>query len=144
MWDSAGTGTSLIELLVDNKLVYKYLARQFTFKDLLDFILKNKNGKVFLGFSDAQIVYAIKEGIDNGTLLYSVSSSGNLDGMILAKENKVNKILFITENLAISMNNLKQFAKIATERWPGYKLEFFKHSNHKIQDLDKLYKKLPQ
>ena len=120
------------------------MARQCTFKDLLDFILKNKNDKVFLGFSDAQIAYAIKEGIDNGTLLYSVSSNGNLDGMILAKENKVDKILFITENLAVSMSNLKQFAKIAMERWPGYKLEFLKHNKHKIQDLEILYKRFPK
>jgi hypothetical protein len=113
-----------------------------TFKDLLDFVLKNKTNKVFIGCSVYHIAHELEAGISNETLLYNLDSTGNITGMILAEKDDSRKLLFITRNLAMSLAVLKEFARIAKERFPDYTLEWKKNGIHKKHNTLKIYEKL--
>ena len=109
--------------------------------DLMRFILDNNKGKCFQNYSLHDIIFAVKKGLADETLYYSIDPKGNITGMILA-EIKPGNVLFVIENLSMNISNLKAFAKMAKERFPNLKLEWLKHGIHKKHDTDKIYKKL--
>lgn len=111
------------------------------FGDLIGFILKNKSDKTFIGMSQMDIIYYVRSAIEQGTLLYNLNELGVIDGMIMGELRPEDKVLFITENLAISKENLQKFAKVGRERWPEYKLEWLKRGIHKQHDTNKIYTK---
>lgn len=111
-----------------------------TVGDLYEFIMKYKGNKVFTEYTPAQIVTLIYEGIHNKTLCYSLDDNGTINGMILAEVRPTSKILFIVENLAMSLENLKRFAARAKKQYPGYKLEGYKHG--KIRNYDNFLKRI--
>jgi hypothetical protein len=113
-----------------------------TLKDLIDFVIANKSNKVFRGDSDNTIANKLYAGVHHQSLFFHTDSNGKIVGMILADRDDEKKLLFITENLAMSLATLKIFARKAKERWPDYKLEWHKHDIHKKHNTHKLYKKL--
>ena len=115
---------------------------RLTFKDLFDFVLKHKGTKTFMGFSDEVIAGMLKRGLDEETLLYALDNDNHICGMILAVKDDEKKVLFITENLAMSISTLKLFAKIAKERLPDYTLQAVRHCKHRIFNTEKFYNKL--
>jgi hypothetical protein len=62
--------------------------------------------------------------------------------MVLFEDRPSEGILFITENLALTLSNLKAFAKVVKEKWPTRRLEWLKHGIHKKHNTDKIYQKL--
>ena len=114
-----------------------------TFGDLIQFIVENKKDKVFIGDSLQKIIEKCQKGLKEGTLLFSVGTDNAITGMILAEENWPEEgVLFVIENLSMSLKNLIEFAKIAKERKPHCRLEWFKHGIHKTHNTDKFYEKL--
>ena len=112
------------------------------FKDLYEFVMANKSDKTFIGYSDMRIAGMLKEGLDAGTLFYATSPDNKIVGMILAIKDPVTGVLFVTENLSMSLSNLKMFARKAREMFKGYKLEAMRHGKHRQFNTDKLYTKL--
>ena len=108
---------------------------------LLEFILKHREDKVFKGFTKEEVAGAIAEGIEDGMLFYA-SDGEKITGMILAEKIHTPKIVFVVENLAMSLRTLKQFAMMAQERFPGWKLEAMRHNKHRKFNTEKLYRKL--
>jgi len=114
-----------------------------TFGDLINFILENRKDKVFVGDSIDTVITKCQKGIKEGTLLFSVGTDNAINGMILAEENWPEQgVLFVIENLSMSLENLRKFAKIAKKRKPNHRLEWFKHHIHKTHSTEKLYEKL--
>lgn len=109
---------------------------------ILDFILENRGVKTFKGYTKEEIAAVILEGIENRTLYYAETPDGKVSGMILAIKVEKDRILFVVENLSMSMRNLKAFARKAYKEFPGYKLEAMRHEKIRHFNTDKLYKKL--
>src|ERR1017187_7625724 len=106
-----------------------------TVGQLIDFVMLNRTNKCFTGYSKAQVAGMIILGIDNKVLYYATNHDGNITGMILAKEEE-NKTLWIEENLAMTLSNLKAFCIKAKEQFPGYSFEGFKcRRNRKYNKL---------
>jgi hypothetical protein len=112
----------LTELQVDNMP---------TFKELLDFIVSHKGNRTFLYYDIAQIAFMVKEALDENSLYFALDSNNKITGMILAKVSSASKTIWVEENLAMTMNNLKQFVRKAKTQFPGYNIEGFKHSRCK-------------
>lgn len=110
--------------------------------DLIRFILQNKKDKVFIGMDEPEIAARIKQGIDERSLYYGIDGDGKLTGLILAEIVHDKKLIFVTENLAMSIENLKTFARRAKQEFPGYRLEAMRHGSHRRFDTNKLYNKL--
>jgi hypothetical protein len=109
--------------------------------NLYEFVIANKGNKTFIGFTDTQIVNLLIEAVRNQLLLYSVDEQGRITGMIMA-EKRPNNVLFITENLAMSLSTLRRFAEKVQKMYPNYKLEWLKHGIHKKHDTQQIYRKL--
>ena len=113
-----------------------------TVRDLVDFILLNRGTTTFINMEEPRIASMVRDGISDNTMFYSVNSDNQLTGMILAVKDDEQKILFVTENLAMTLTNLKAFARRAREQWPDYKLEAIRHGSHRKFNTNKLYTKL--
>jgi len=117
--------------------------RQYlTVGDLVDFILLNRGTTTFIGIDEPRIASMVREGIEGETLFYCVDSDNKISGMILAIKDDTQKILFVTENLSMTIHNLKAFAKRARTQWPDFKLEAIRHGSHRKFNTNKLYTKL--
>lgn len=113
-----------------------------TIRDLVDFVLLNRGTTTFMGLEEPRIASMIRDGIHDGTMFYSVNSDNQLTGMILAEINEERQVLFVTENLSMTLSNLKAFARRAKEQWPNLKLEAIRHGSHRQFNTSKLYSKL--
>jgi hypothetical protein len=118
------------------------MKKEHTIGELMDFILANKKDKVFLNQTESEIAYQVADGVRNETLFYSTDENDNINGMVLAELRVDQGVLFVTENLAMSLKNLRLFAKMSKERFGSYKLEWLKHGIHKQHNTGKFYKKL--
>ena len=118
------------------------MKQYLTVRDMVDFILLNRGTTTFMNMEEDRITWMVRDGIEDGTLFYSHDLDNNITGMILAVKDDKQKILFVTENLAMTMNNLKGFAKRAKQQWPEYKLEAIRHGSHRKFNTNKLYNKL--
>lgn len=113
-----------------------------TLGQLYDFVIANRTNKCFTNMTNERVLYLLQEGIDNGLLFYATGTDDAIIGMILARENKAKKEIYIIENLAMSLNTLKEFAKKAKATWPDHRLVWDKHGIYKQYDTSKVYKKL--
>ena len=113
-----------------------------TFGDLIKFILENKTDKVFIGDTELQIAQKIYDAANDKTLYYSQDEHNNITGMILAEKIEERKVIFVTENLAMNIGNLIQFAKKAKEQFKDYHLEWLKRGIYKHHNTKQFYKKL--
>lgn len=115
---------------------------QLQFSDLVDFVLLNK-GDTFKEYNtEEQIAWMLKAAIDKGLLYYSINEMGYIDGLIVAEKREEEEVLFVIENLSMTLKNLKKFAARAKEEFKGYKLEWFKHGIHKKHNTEHVWKKL--
>ena len=113
-----------------------------TGKEIVDFILANRKDKTFK-CSVEQIVYKILKAIQNNCICYNITPEGKVNGVLIATRDDTNKILYITDNLAMTLSNLKIFARMAKHYYPDYKLAYHKHDTQRIE-TDKVYNKLLQ
>ena len=116
--------------------------KTITIKDIYDFALANKGTKTFMGIRDERILMMIKEAVDAGTLFYHLDSEGRLAGFIIGVKDDVNKVMFVSENLAMSLATLRLFAAKCRALFPNYSIEAFRHGCHRKFNTQKLYNKL--
>jgi len=113
-----------------------------TFKNLLDFIQVNKTDKVFKGYSEEEIVQMLKDGIEKQSLYFEQGFDGRIVGCILAEVDHTRKLVFVTENLSMSLVTLKRFAAKLKLQHPGYDIAGKRHGTDRYFDTKKLYTKL--
>lgn len=118
------------------------MSEEPTFGDLMRFILENKKDKVFIGDTVEEIIRKCKKGLEGGTLLFSIGTGNAISGMILAEDRPESNVLFVTENLSMSLKNLIQFARIAKDRKPDRHLQWFKRGIYKSHNTIKFYERL--
>ncbi len=106
------------------------LVKTPTVGDLYQFILKNKKNKVFSEYDNRQIVTLIMNGLMDKTLYYAQDKEGNITGMILAEVQKSRKTVFVMENLAMNLTNLRAFAMKAREQFRGYYFQGYKRDRY--------------
>lgn len=113
-----------------------------TVRDLVDFVLLNRGTTTFMNMDEPRIAELLRNGIEAGSLFYSVNPDNQLTGMILAEIDEERQVLFVTENLSMTLSNLKAFARRAKQQWPNLKLEAIRHGSHRHFNTSKLYSKL--
>lgn len=118
-----------------------------TFKDIVDFIVFNKKDSNFITddgrpYTIGEITYIVQKGIDNTTLCYCTDDNDNVTGIILAEKDVESKVLYIFENLAMSLSNLREIAKRCKEVYPDFNLEWRKKGLKHKPNTDKFYQKI--
>jgi hypothetical protein len=113
----------------------------FTFEDLIKFVLRNKRGKTFRGMNLLQIALTLKVALDDNCLWYK-EEHGQISGIIVFEKDDKLKIGFIKHNLAMTKANLIEFAKRAIRDYPDYTLHWYKNDKHRVWNTNKFYRKL--
>lgn len=113
-----------------------------TFRDLVDFVMANKGTKTFLGYSDERILEILARGFMENTYYYEQGLDGRIVGFILAEVDENRKLVFVTENLAMTLDRLARFTAKLMMDYPGYKMEAYRHGKLVKFNLNKLYSKL--
>jgi hypothetical protein len=111
-----------------------------TFKDLIDFIVANKSNKTFKEYDISQIAFMVQEALGDNCLYYSMDSAGRITGMVLARVSEPSKTVWVEENLAMNMNNLKLFVRRAKFQFPNYTIAGFK--NGKCKNFNKFIERI--
>ena len=106
-----------------------------TIGDVIDFVIEHRTNKVFKGYSNYQVAGMIIEGVNERRLYYS-ESEGKITGMILATVDYEKKIVWVEENLSMTLSNLKEFLKKAVVQFHGFQIKGFKCG--KDRDYSKL------
>ena len=112
-----------------------------TFGDLVDFVMEHRKDKVFTDMDKMEVASKLHEYIQIDSLYYAVSE-GKITGMILADIDFDNKVLFVTENLALSLLNMRNFARKAAVEYPGFKIDGLRHDKPITYKMNNLLKKL--
>ena len=110
-----------------------------TIGQLIDFVMLNRTNKCFINYSKAEVAGMMLEGLKNNLLYYALNQEGNISGMILAKKECDNTV-WVEENLAMTLSNLRAFALKAKEQFPNCSFEGFKCN--KSRKYNKLVNKL--
>lgn len=93
-----------------------------TLQQLVDFVLKNRRGKAFLNYSELNIASSILTASLENTLLYSVDSDGNIDGIVVATKSPEIKVMFINNILTTRHSVLQLFVRTFRKLYPQYSL----------------------
>lgn len=113
-----------------------------SFRELVEFVLANKSDRTFKGYTDEQIISMLRDGIENHSLYYEQGLDGRIKGMILASVDSQRKLLWVDENLAMSLGTLRRFAQKAKINFPNYSIAGKRHGRDVYFDTAKLYSKL--
>ena len=113
-----------------------------TIGQMLDWVMEHRKGKVFKGYTRGEVAAALQEGVESNTLWYVSAPCGKIVGMILFTKLTKPKVLFVIENMAMSVKTLGVFAKRAKQEYPGWNIEGMRHDTHRKFNTSKLYRKL--
>ena len=111
-------------------------------RDLMKFIMDNKHDKVFKNMSENEIAFQVDECLEMNCLYYSIDADSNITGVILAIPYYKKGVLFVVENLAMTLSNLKAFARKAKIQFPTLRLEAIRHNKIHKFNTETLYRKL--
>lgn len=116
--------------------------RVFSIGDMVQFVLKNRGSKCFIGHSEAQVCGQLYTCMENGTLLYTINDNAELNGIIIAEIRESEGVLFVAEALTEGLHCIREIVKTARKRWPDLRLEWWRRGIHKRYNTERIYRKL--
>lgn len=116
--------------------------KEVTLGELVRYVLENRRGNAFRGYSELEIASGIKLASDNGTLLYAVDKDGTLCGVITAEDKTNENEMFIQDFLATESWVFPQFLIQFKEQWPNHTLAAKRYGRIITYNTDKLMNKI--
>lgn len=93
-----------------------------TLGQLVEYVLKNRRGKAFFGYTEQQIAIDILMFAKMGTMLYDVNDNDEICGIVIADKTEEDKTMFVRDVLTTSPNTLKKFIAHFKSKFPTYRL----------------------
>ena len=97
-----------------------------TLGELVQFVLANRKGKAFIGFTEEQIASEILQAAEENTMHYVIDNDKNVCGIVIASKVEEMRMMFIKNILTTKPFALKHFVKRFKERFPDYRLRAFR------------------
>jgi hypothetical protein len=113
-----------------------------TFGHIIDFILQNRGSEAYKGMSKDQIEKDIWVAWHDNCFLYETDDKENIIGWIQYEINHSEKVLFVYQNIALSLCRLKHFLDEFFKRYPTYELRAMRHGKYVTYNATKLLTKL--
>jgi len=113
-----------------------------TYGDVLEFVLKYKGKNAFSNMSKKSIETDIVRAMQTGQFLYETDDRCKLVGYLQYDINHKNKILFVYQNVALSLDRLFRFFQEFLNNYPDYTLQAMRHGRLVTYDNNKLLTKL--
>lgn len=109
-------------------------SRNFTYEEVADWILANRYGNAFSGWTKDNIVAAlVKASADNATALTLDGTGNAILGVILC-EKQPNRVLHVKHVLTIKPKVLQKFLEFYHEYFEGYEITAYRHNDFVAYD----------
>jgi len=104
-----------------------------TTEDLVNFVLANRRGKAFAGYSKAQLYYEFWSCFQTNppTLLFSTDAQGKVDGVATGQLN--GSEMYVRHILTTRKGVMLALFKKFTELWPSTSLAGLRHGRRKAK-----------
>lgn len=110
---------------------------------IADWILENRTGKVFKGWTKDQLVVAIANAVNDATFVVDTSELGEIQGVVIAERNDDYKLLHIQNILCKKPGVLKRFALKFKQLYPSWDIQAYRKNENIVRyDTRKLIQKL--
>lgn len=96
--------------------------REASLGELVQFVLDNKRDGAFVGYEKENVASSINTISKLGVMRYVRNDAGVLCGLVLAYEDKITKVLHITDVLTTEKWVMKAFVQEFKKLFPGYTL----------------------
>lgn len=91
--------------------------------DIVEWILQNREGPAFRGYSKEKIICEIVEGMEQRTMAYAVTGKGEIVGVACGTKNDEKKIFCCTDVLTTEKGALKNIMNVFMNLYPSYIIE---------------------
>lgn len=113
--------------------------KHMTLGQLVKFVLNNRRGKAFTGYSEHCIASGILRAARDGTMLYAISDKTNEPcGVVTAYADRDNKLMYVHDILTTEPWVLKTFVVEFSRRWPGYTIFGLRYGKEKRYNTGRL------
>lgn len=109
-----------------------------TIADLVDYVMKNRKGKAFVGWSADEIAGSLVVSAEEVALVYSVDEGGRVNGIAHGVKFSDEKVMFVANMLATAPGILKRFVEWFHKLYPEYKLEATRRGRRVCYDTPRL------
>ena len=113
-----------------------------TYGDVIEFVIKNKGKNAFSNMSNKEIEADIVRAMQTGQFLYETNDRCKLVGYLQYDIDHKHKILFVYQNVALSLDRLFRFFQEFLINYPNYTLQAMRHGRLVTYDNNKLLTKL--
>ena len=106
---------------------------QPTIKDLAEWVIANRRGKVFEGWTMEQVAVAFIQAFENREALYATDENGYLIGVCICKRADEYAVMHV-DNLLVKRGArgvLRRFVEVFRSWYPGWDLQGYRHENLK-------------
>lgn len=93
-----------------------------TLGELVQFVLANRKGKAFIGFTEEQIASEILQAAEENTMHYVIDNDKNICGIVIASKVEEMKMMFIKNIITTKPFAIKYFVQRFKELFPEYRL----------------------
>ena len=108
------------------------MARSFTPKDLVDFVMKNRRGNAFKYVEEDDLIAEILNSLKEGVLIFCTDKESEyINGLGIGRLYKDTKVVFVTDTLCIEPHVLDRILQKFKDQFPGWKLEAKRHGKWK-------------
>jgi hypothetical protein len=96
---------------------------EVTLGELVRFVLENRRGKAFGGYTEETIAWGIYTAARRGTMRYATKpDSREVCGIVVCDAQDDDKLMYVHDILTTEPWVLKAFVRAFAERWPEYHL----------------------
>lgn len=91
--------------------------------DLVEFVLKHRKGKVWLGWTREQLAQEIALAANRNSLSFIAKADGTVEGLVVFEEAPSYKLIHINNILTIRKGIIKLFCMAFKSRYPGWDIQ---------------------
>lgn len=113
-----------------------------TIGSLVDFVMRERRGKAFVGWTPIEIAGAIQQGIEDNSMCYSAAPDGRLDGIVVANRHMKDKVIYVTSVLTTRPGVFASFMRMFTVLYPEFSIEAERRGKTVKYDTKRLVEKV--
>lgn len=93
-----------------------------TLGDLVQYVMLNRRGKAFTGWTEEQVAWELKTAAEEATMQYAMNQKDEIVGIVLAMKSDSEAILYVKAVLTTEKWAMKQFVETFKQRFPNFQL----------------------
>lgn len=114
--------------------------KRHTIQDIVEYILANRSNKAYKDWTPTQIVDAIAVGVEDNSMLVSITPNGEISGVVTCSKIRSAKVLYVNGLVTTAKGVMKTFLQRFRELYPDWSLEATRHGKYVKYPTNRLVK----